>query len=181
MSQKLQSNAQAIGSVSILWGHLENMTNHFVGILLKIEPGEVVETLTHNMDFREKLDVILGLGYLHKIDDEWFNCLKSSVDKINNDLRIRRNRIIHDQWVIEFSDVTKIQRRTGFNKAQAFCINYFTSRTETKTDDDVWLLFEDIAHIINDIAALMLGMEGLDWKFFYGRLMLHSPDLRETL
>ena len=154
---KLVGHAIALGAVCIHWAHLEIFLDWLLDSMLGIEDRLIFQTLAHNIDFREKLQIVAGLGFLKKPNERWFEVLKISTDQIDNDLRNRRNRFIHDRWGITDDGIKKIQLQTGTKKPQAFQPEQYYTQTETLVkDESVWQLSEDILLLTRRILILVI-------------------------
>ena len=141
--------AKAMGYVLIWWAYLEANLDGLLVYLLDLKAptfnAEVTfDTITHNIDFRAKIQIIVGLGCLKSINNDWFNILKWSLDKIDNDLRVRRNRTVHDRLIITSDKILQIQTKTGFRKPKSYQLEYFTEITREVDIPDIQALTSDI-------------------------------------
>src|SRR5437868_5536297 len=90
--------ARAIGYVSIGWGQLEESINGLFAILVPLQNDEAGQAIVGNVDLRSKMKMISALAFIRKPNIEWFEVVTDALDYIDNDLRPRRNRVIHDVW-----------------------------------------------------------------------------------
>lgn len=109
----------------------------------------------------------MGLGYLSKVSDEWFDILKWCLNTIENDLRTRRNRFVHDLWHVSPDGIKRIQRRTGFRKSQAFQpTEYYTEVAEAASEKDIQSLTTDIQRMMFRLEFLWMAgaRKKVDWR-----------------
>jgi hypothetical protein len=100
------------------------------------------------------------------LSDEWFVAIKWCLDQTDADLRIRRNRIIHDKVHVDSEGVHRVQAKTGFRKPQAFQLEYYTEVIEPIDAEQIWCLATDIQNMIVRLDVLWrAGYEkDKDWK-----------------
>ena len=98
--KKWDRHAVAIGHICIEWGQLENGLDEFIQLLAPLEAGNISNSVTAGMDVRTKIQTVKALAFIRKPSDRWFRRLTLVLDYIDNDVRVRRNRLIHDAWYI---------------------------------------------------------------------------------
>lgn len=91
---------QALGRSVIAWSYLERAVEHSLGILLgqcgmPFEESLVVAT---NVPLRDRVPLIATLAHRKYATRPWFSQLIELTNRVNNELRNRRNRIMHDSW-----------------------------------------------------------------------------------
>jgi hypothetical protein len=118
--KKLDELAVAIGHICIYWGRLENDLNEFIECLTPLDEGDVSRSITAGMDIRTKVQTIKALSYLRKPSKEWFENMMLYLDYIDNNLRPRRNRIIHDGWYTPSGRLVRDTRHIKFERPQSF-------------------------------------------------------------
>lgn len=151
-------HASAIGYVCITWSILEAHVNQMVAYLCGIQPGtDESRTLTNNIDFRRKLEIIQTMGFLKKPNDEWWADTRwLTASHIDNDLRNRRNRFVHDVWIADEEGWIKRQERTAFQKQPEIKLETFVDKPVVA--DEIWQLAGDLqaASVAMQIQAVSL-------------------------
>jgi hypothetical protein len=127
--KKFDELAKALGYVTIAWGRLENDLSEFIELLVPLEEGDISRSVTAHLDIRSKVQTIKALAFLRKPYDEWFNKMLIYLDYIDNNLRPRRNRFIHDGWYRPGGKIIRRMHQVKFERPQAFQL---VLRTETK-------------------------------------------------
>jgi hypothetical protein len=127
MAAKLQSDgkhfdelAKALGYICIQWGRLEVILSEFIELLTPLEEGDISNSITANMDIRTKIQTIKALAYIRKPSEEWFQKMVILLDYIDNNLRPRRNRVIHDAFFRPKGKIVRRMHQIKFEKPQAF-------------------------------------------------------------
>ena len=156
-------HATAIGYTCITWSILETEIDELTSILCGIQPNtDESRSITGNVDIRDKINICLALGFIRKPDDEWFCDLQFTLQTfVDNDLRNRRNRFIHDRWIAGHSSVIKRQEAAKIRKPQA---NQLVLETFKETDvsaDEIWKLVEDIQTATGALDLLRFNLMGL--------------------
>jgi len=180
LAPEFNDHARALGVMCVVWGHLEASLNLLLSMLLDLNDAKLNETVNHNVDMRNKLQIVLGLGYLKVKNDTWFTILKWVIETIDNDLRPRRNRFIHDTWTkTDTGAVKRIEAKTGLRKPQAFKLEYFTKIEVGVTVDEVNLLSQEISDMSVRIFALALSSkpQGTDLRDAIPTLLEDSAPL----
>jgi len=116
---QFEEHATAIGYICLYWAHLEQVLNAMLELLIPMHDRDVSRCLTSNIDFREKIQVAIGLGYMRKAREDWFDALQKQLNYIDNDLRPERNRTIHDTWDWRGPEIIRRQYATKLSRPQA--------------------------------------------------------------
>jgi hypothetical protein len=145
----LRECATAIGNVCVVSAYLESTIDSLLGHLLEVSHGHRLNILNSWIDPRDKIQTIIGLGYMRMSDSPWFNTLKWCLDTIDNDIRNRRNRFVHDRWITHPLGVTRIQKKTGFKKrTQSFQPPaYYSEISERMNHKEIYQLVDDILRV----------------------------------
>jgi hypothetical protein len=172
---QIQKCATAVGNLCFAWAGLETTLDKFINSFLKINHAKVQATLAANIDVRAKINIVLGLGYLLRKDNEWFDSFKWCLDTVDDNLRPRRNRFVHDLWHVSAESIKRVQKKTGFRRAKSHQpLEYYTEITEQVTEEDVWALQRDVSTMIIRLEVFWWsGVDkGVDWKKL---LAEHAP------
>ena len=111
--------ALELGHITMNWARLEGALDDFIALLAPLEDGAVTHVITGNADMRSKLQIMKGLGYLRQFDADWFADLIFMLDHIDNDLRVRRNGVIHAEWFLPSGQLLRQTRKTKLFKPQS--------------------------------------------------------------
>src|SRR5260370_41471818 len=82
---------------------MEGAVNTAVIKLLKTLPLHF-EIVGH-IDFRAKLQIIKSVAFVSMKNEKWFKDIEEIINIIDNDLRVARNRMIHDMWYLPFESI----------------------------------------------------------------------------
>lgn len=100
-SDPMDEHAQEIGRLSILWSRLELRLTMLLDDLLEIQDRTTLNILLGSLDMRTKVKILMPLAFSKKRSDDWFERLQDELNRIDNELRSERNRMIHDFWTID--------------------------------------------------------------------------------
>jgi hypothetical protein len=163
----LDEHAQALGHVCIGWGQLELTLNMLLSSLLFADPPgnpptgdqvKISQCISANADIREKIRMALAIGYLRRPDDVWFEKLKEVLDRIDNELRPERNRVIHDVWMVSISgsehDIIRRRIQTRVKRPQASQSTLETEQTTIVAADEIWALSDRIRDANSTVSVV---------------------------
>jgi hypothetical protein len=92
-----ESLAPALGIMIIQWGVLETTVSAAMSYMLELQsPHDAI--VCGNVDFREKLEIIRSSGFAIRHDDKWHERLEKCIERIDSNLRPRRNAMVHHSW-----------------------------------------------------------------------------------
>jgi hypothetical protein len=127
------------------WTFLEVMLDQLILALLSVNHDDIGVSLTSNIEFREKIQIALTVGLKKKYDDAWYENLKELLDKIENDLRVQRNRYVHDLWTLSGTQIKKLQFKTSIKRPQARMPLELKTQHETiVSPEEIWSVAEKI-------------------------------------
>lgn len=118
----LEEHAKALGYILITWGYLQSSIAELLKAMLPIQNNGTKNIISGNTSERDHLKVIreLGWGFFHSFNktNDRFEEFDKLLKHIDNELRPRRNRYIHDIWVSTGSgeDPLKVDRRTKMGR-----------------------------------------------------------------
>lgn len=121
----LRSHAQEIGMICVLWGQLEMQIDILLVALLNTDEESASVILT-GMGLREKIRAIRLLGFQKSPYDDWHKQLNKCATRINDTLRPKRNRYVHDYWLSGSDSIIQLQHNTKLYCPQSrqFAIQY---------------------------------------------------------
>jgi hypothetical protein len=158
-------HAQAIGYVCILWATMEINLDRLLETVLQIDNEDVADSLTANMDTREKLHALKAAAFLRKPDQKWFDHVEELVTYVDDTLRVARNRFVHDIWILTSPDtVEKRTRKTVLRKPKSFAPPELIRFTQEAVDvKEIWQLADSIQEIARQAMLSRSDYERL-WK-----------------
>ncbi|MEH2565536.1 hypothetical protein [Bradyrhizobium sp. AZCC 2289] len=117
--------AAEIGYVCIHWAWLENMIDFLIAHLAGIKDEEAWHAITGNLDLRQKTQILRALFFLRKgKNEDWYDYAVEMLNFIDNDLRPRRNHLVHASlygsgWDLKHEKkIIKITKPQAFQKAE---------------------------------------------------------------
>ena len=88
----LDKAALELGHLSMAWGRLEHQLDDWITEIAGLGGPQISEALTGNMDVRGKVQALKALAFIHSPSPDWRDIVTATLDKIDNDLRVRRNK-----------------------------------------------------------------------------------------
>lgn len=157
---KFDRLAVALGHICIGWSRLERDLDEFIELLAPLEAGDISRSVTAGMDIRDKVQAVRALAYLRKPNDRWFKTMLSILDYIDNDLRVRRNRYIHDGWYIPEGKLTRFQKQIKLEKPNSFQLRLVTERQFRDNISAIEMLATELSEMFMPIFTLWLEASG---------------------
>lgn len=143
--------ALELGYVSIHWARIERYLDELIMLLAGVSDEKVSFIVAGNIDLRGKVQIGKSLVYLAEQDREWTSFSIRLLDRIDNELRIKRNTYIHSGWYNPGGVLTRAQRKTRISRPQAFKIN-----VDAETFEKVKLV--DVRKFNKDLDMAMIAM-----------------------
>lgn len=118
--------AKEIGHIVMQWGMIEDILDDFIQELSSIDDDQLGDVIAGNMDIRSKLSCIKGLASIRSsaqshIDSVWLDAMVQVLDFIDNELRPKRNLIVHAHWFMPTKTrASAITKKTKLLRPQAF-------------------------------------------------------------
>ena len=139
-SDPLSEFALAIGWLCIAWRRLEIGVDYLLYALLGVDT-ETSTLIGASIELRAKIQIVKALAFKKRWSDKWYNSLEMDLDEIDNDLRVQRNRFVHDLLVPDGDEIKRHQRKVGINKRQSrMPLELSLAESTTVTADDIWKL-----------------------------------------
>lgn len=146
----LIDHSAQIGRLCTLWSGLELDIAHCLIAVAYLDEPTNKNVLIGALDMRAKSSALLAIGYKRKPTDDWFERLATTINAIDNDLRLARNRMIHDYWMFMPDDdggetinrVTlraKVRKESGTGNRHLLLADF-----EPVTPDDIAALCDKI-------------------------------------
>lgn len=110
----LAKHSAQIGRMCTLWSGLEWDVTLFLVAVSKLEDATSKNVLMGAMEMRSKLNALAAIGFKRRPTKLWFERLSKTIRIISDELRMERNRMIHDFWhsIPDESGVEVITRTT---------------------------------------------------------------------
>lgn len=155
---KFAKYALPIGWVCMQWTALEVEINGLLLALIPMEQGHAGQSLMAQIDMREKVQIAKTLGFIKKPDDKWFKELQELLNYIDNELRIKRNRYVHDLWFFEEEKMKKMQFVNAIKRPQSWKPLELLTHSETEVQpSEIWKTADQILDAtlkLNSISLL---------------------------
>jgi hypothetical protein len=164
----LHDAAVSIGHVVINWSSIEAQLDEFIGLLAGIESDVDAAAISVNMDLRGKIQAIKALAYVKSPFKEWLNKVVLLLDYIDNDLRPRRNRVVHDHWVTPGGRLTRVERKTKVIHPQAFQ-NQLLTETATRVS------LKELRQLEREMQDLFFIMFAFWYDYAYPEIQRSLP------
>src|SRR3546814_7040665 len=107
------------------------------------------------MDMREKIKVLLALGFLKKPADDWYSEFKTTINEIDNDLRPERNRMIHDSWHNTGDEAFRLTTYAKVSHVQARELALHFGEGKPIGPSDIWVLYIKVLRAAGHLSALI--------------------------
>lgn len=148
--KKLERVASCVGYISMEWAHSENFVAQFVSLLADFQDDRVSAILHSNTDIRTNIQIAKGFCYIKQDDKLWFETAIAILNLIDNNLRIRRNSVIHAEWIIPEGKLFRRTRKMRLVKPQYYCI-------ELETIQDTPFRVNELKRLHKDIEDVMFS------------------------
>jgi hypothetical protein len=170
---QLERVTRAIGYVCIFWAWmdewLDDMIDNLTPLdrlkLTKSQVDKIAQIRAANADIRTKIRMLKAIAFVCKWDDAWFKKVEKQLDRIDNDLRPKRNHFIHDHWTAiprgkgKGHSLQRRSRHTKFKRPQAFALELSTEEYTPVKMKEVWDLGRNIIDATMKLVRLWLEFE----------------------
>jgi hypothetical protein len=165
VASPLDPFALAIGRLCHAWAELElQVTEHFICAAGMDRNVSGALSMVDCLDFRDKIaSVKIGVVARAKGQStrEWAEEVIDTLDYIDNTLRNRRNRLIHDKWDPHPKGATRIVFAPRIYRPQARKpLTLMAAQSYFETVEDVELVAKDIANHDEWLGRLRLWRYG---------------------
>jgi hypothetical protein len=166
----LDDHAKAIGYVCVSWTELERIlegvATHLLGLKIASDEARCVFA---NVDFRSLVEIVKALSALKPVSEAWFEAMERLLNSVDNVLRPRRNRVVHDWWhVHEDGVISRMHVRTKLKKDQSFKVKRLTTAEIADVPkEEVELIASEISGACGQ--ALRLAGQIPKWAEFMAR------------
>jgi len=95
---KMRVHANRLGRLCVAWSNLELDITMLLNAISGIENTPVCSTFMGVMGLRAKIQATIAMAFANQFNDDWYKIIKATLLNVDNDLRMERNRMIHDFW-----------------------------------------------------------------------------------
>jgi hypothetical protein len=161
----LHEHAAAIGYVCMCWASLERRLHHCLAELGAFSTEEIGECITAETDLRARISMLRGVAFIKKPDIKWYDAFTAVLNRIDNEMRIERNRYIHDLWLhANLEAAIKRSFKVEVSRPQAFQRELATAHDKPVTADDIWNFVYRIERV-NTLLTLFVKFDARAYSF----------------
>jgi hypothetical protein len=160
--QQLERVTKAIGYICVYWAWLEDQIGEMIldlapldkHKLLPKEIEQIRDVFLVDADIRTKIKVLRAIAFIRKWDDAWFNQVDKILNKIDNDLRPKRNRAVHSSWFVPRPGrrLVRHSKQAKLKKPQAF------AKEELSTKERVPVKMRDLWNLGRSLIAAQIRL-----------------------
>jgi len=167
---QLENVTRAMGYVCVYWAWLEDHIGEMILDLAPLDPKQLVEkereqlrdVLLMDTDIRTKLKLLRAVAFIRKWDDAWFKQVDKTLNKIDNDIRPRRNRVVHSTWFAGKGRIVRKKKTASLKKPQAFAQQQLITNELVRVKmPELWKLGHDIIGAEIKLVRLQLRHEAV--------------------
>lgn len=148
----------AIGQCVTVFSNIENCTDLLFIVLCRRHgmASQAATILANGMNLRTKCETMTGLTFALIGNDSLIEQVSSTLNRVTNDLRNRRNRLLHDVWTISAGSEISLTKRTGvrLRKVQSRTFGLDIPKPEEISIDLLWSFIEDCIEVQRDLVRL---------------------------
>lgn len=168
---KLERVTKAIGYVCVYWAWLEDEIADMILDLAPFDkrtiPPKQLEQLRDvillDSDIRTKIKILRTVAFVRKMNNAWFTKVDKVLQKIDNDLRPKRNRIVHDQWYSPKRGLERRSRQAKLRRPQSFAdLELITQERVNVKLREVWNLSKSLISVQFRLAKLSLDYDAFE-------------------
>jgi hypothetical protein len=155
----ISNYATAIGMLTIYWAALENSLLTVIERLLETDQltADSVGTSIEKAAARAALIQRLVRRPGKAPSAEWVDCVAGMCEQISNNLGPARNRLIHDEWNVSETYVTRINRSVKIGKMSAHSAKTLLSNKATPSHvTEIYELTSKVVHTMLHLSMLVL-------------------------
>lgn len=115
----LEATQRALGEVCMVWAALDRLLDHILMAMLDLGEHQTAIITTTIREIPPRCTMIERLLITFEFDDDWSDWLSSIMVLLRDDLGPKRNRYVHDRWLVDASGMTKIDRQVKTPKPQS--------------------------------------------------------------
>jgi hypothetical protein len=168
--KQLERVTRAIGYVCVYWAWLEDYIGEMILDLAPLDKerltakqiAQIRDIILVDADIRTKIKILRSIAFVCKWEDSWFNQVDKVLNKIDNDIRPRRNRVVHGRWFAPRGRLVRHLRRPTLKRPQAFAKLELSTEERTPVKmREVWRLGKAIIAAMIKLVRLMMRHDAL--------------------
>jgi hypothetical protein len=144
--------AEAIGWVCIFWAWLEHTIDEAIYTIIAFDTlkigekriKEIENAFAASGDIRSKIKTLRAVAFICKWDDRWFKKMDKLLNRIDNELRPRRNMYVHHHWTAPKGRLEIFSKQAKFKRPQSFKLELITSERKPIKMGEVRRLYSAI-------------------------------------
>ncbi len=165
---RLERVTHAIGYVCVFWAWLEDGIGEMILDLAPLDRMKITEkemkqlrdVILVDADIRSKIKILRAVAFIRKVDDAWFGKVDKVLNKIDNEHRPSRNRVVHGQWYSPKRGVERRSRHARLRRPQSFAkVELSTQERVPVKVREVWDLSKSLIRVQAKLAQLSLDHE----------------------
>lgn len=153
--------AVELGHITIEWGRLERLLDEVIQDLARLDERQVMQAFAGNTDIRSKIQILRALSYIRNPCPEWFSIMIATLDKIDNDIRVRRNAAVHSGWYAPRGRLQRTTNKTKLIKPESF-------KLILETEQKVPVKLKELRKLKEDLLNIQMIMYFLTWYAMRG-------------
>jgi hypothetical protein len=126
----------ALGYVCVFWAWLERTLDDLILDLAplndlkrtKSQIEQLRDVLLLDTDIRTKIKILRSVAFICSWDDAWFAKLDKILNRIDNDLRPKRNRVVHGHWGVPKKSLERLSKQSKLYRPQSFTKQILATR-----------------------------------------------------
>ena len=134
---------------------LESGIDGLNGLLLGIESDDVQNIIAAATDSKSKITMARGLIIFRSFEKTWVKRAIKILDRVDNELRVKRNSLVHSSFVAPTGKMIKKTAKTRIQKPQAYQLTVSTIDMVHIKPSEILKISEDFAKTFADIIFLM--------------------------
>jgi hypothetical protein len=159
--ETIDEHARAIGYLCIYWAALEHGMDRLLEILAPLEPGDISNSITSEIDGRTKLTLLRKVGFARQPSKGWYGSLEGLINRIDNILRLERNRYIHGLWIGRSPIIRRSRAHKAIKRPQSRQQRKLTAYDKKPIEPkDIWETVESISRAQIHLNALEASYRG---------------------
>ena len=151
----VDDHAHALGYVCMRWAILEARI-HYCLVQLGAFSGEKEgECITCEADMGTRIAMLKGIAFLRKPSRKWLDEFVGTLNRIDSEMRIERNRYVHDMWLsthVPSATVTRRTHKVAIKKPQSRKRELSTYHDKSISADEIWNFVYRIERVSTRLA-----------------------------
>ena len=147
-------HAHAIGHLCLQWNFVEHTSDIFLSFLANLDDTEIRAAIINNADARDKWRMIDAVGFIKRPNDDWYRRLKEVINRINNELRPERNRMVHDRWISLKDEIVRLTPMGKIIKEQSRQLAFKAGYGKPIKEAEVWELVVSVSAVGGYLSEL---------------------------